>query len=158
MATDLRLRLLAREVELKSYFGSVISEDLEEARRDGESLDVQIILLTALISTGMKASRLLWQYGKRASDHIAEAEAESLRSMLDLDDTSPLAPARIARLAPALRLSTLQLAEAWVPETGNLDLDGTSIPIATLQDAMVELHRRVHALQSRDTGTLLDWQ
>jgi hypothetical protein len=157
MADRLRLRLLAREVELKSYFGTVIAEDLDGARRDSDELDAQLILLTALISTGMKTSRLLWQYGNRASDDLHAAEAESLRSLLGVDDASPLAPSRIAPLAPVLRASALELAEAWSPDTGELILDGVAFPIRDLQDALADVNRRVHDVETANPSSALDW-
>jgi hypothetical protein len=149
MRNDLRLRLLAREVELKTYFGKMIAEDLEEIRGDPNALDEQLALLTALVSTASKASRLLWRYGQRATDRIGQREADTLREMLRLDDRSPLAPERITRWTPVLRMAPLDLAEAWNPADGTVSIDGAEYSVRSLQESFRELHHAVEALEDR---------
>lgn len=149
MRNDLRLRLLAREVELKSYFGKMIAEDLEEIRHDANALDEQLALLTALVSTAAKASRLLWRYGQRATDKIGQHEADSLRDILQLGDQSPLAPEHVTRWTPVLRMSPLDLAEAWNPSDGSVMIDGSELSIGTLQESFRDLHYELEALEDR---------
>lgn len=143
MATDMRLRLLAREVEMKAYFGEMIAADLEEARRDPERMDEQIALLGALVSTASKTSRLLWRYGKRTTDTTDRAEAEVLRDRLGLAEDSPLSPERVAPVVPAVSLSPLDLADAWDPDEATLTLAGITHPLSPIVDALHTIRRNL---------------
>jgi hypothetical protein len=135
--------LLAREVELHSYFASMVATDLAETREDPGALDEQLALLRSFASTALKTSRLLWKRGNRITDLIGGEEAERLRTRAGVRDSSPLSPDQVESLAPLLRLSRLQLAEAWEPRDCSLALAEGPLPIEPFMREMHHIHRRV---------------
>lgn len=146
MVDPLQLNLLRKEVELTSYFGTIVTEDFEDALNTPDDHDTELVLLLALIGNASKLSRLLWRYGRRVTDTTDRAEAESLRAQLGVDDDSPLAPERITPLTAVLGMPINDLAEAWKRWTREIEVNGKTYPVQPVVDEIRQVH---HAVSGR---------
>ncbi|HLL85345.1 MAG TPA: hypothetical protein VK420_21925 [Longimicrobium sp.] len=139
---------LRREVE---YLCSAALDTAGELDRCEPEAEEAPYLAQALIHLSLKISYLLWRFGRRITDRYGAAEAERLRSLLGLDDASPLAPGGVSPLVELITMPDHELIGAFRYDSLSIQAGGALRPLRPLVPALEQICARLGATATQET-------
>jgi hypothetical protein len=125
---------LRREVEFLCSAGLDTAGELDRCEPEDAPY-----LAQALIHLSLKISYLLWRFGRRNTDRYGAAEAERLRSLLGLDDASPLAPGGVSPLVELITMPDHELVGAFHYDSLSIHAGGALRPLRPLVPALEQI-------------------
>lgn len=100
-------------------------------------------LAQSLIHLSLKVTYLLWRFGRRMTDRYGAEEAEHLRSVLGLDDASPLSPGQISPLVDLITIDDESLVRAFHFDSLSIQAGGALRPVRPIVSALEQLATRL---------------
>lgn len=142
---------LRREVEF--LCGSAL-DTAGELDRCAPGAEEAPYLAQALVHHSLKVSYLLWRFGRRITDRYGAAEAERMRWLLGLDDSSPLAPGQMSPLVGLITLPDEELVRAFHFDTLSVHAGGALRPLRPLVPAMERICAGLAADAAREADSV----
>jgi len=139
---------LRREVEFLCTAAVDTAGELDRCAPDAEEAPY---LAQALIHLSLKVSYLLWRFGRRITDRYGAEEAERLRSLLGLDDSSPLSPGQVSPLVELITMPDHDLVRAFHYDTLSIHARGALRPLRPLVPALEQICAGLNATAAPET-------
>ena len=135
-----RYVLLRREVEFLCGAALDAASQLDRSEpTDRESP----YLAQSLIHLSLKVAYLIWRFGRRMTDKYGAEEADQLRTVLGLDDSSPLSPGQISPLVDLITLDDESLVRAFHLDSLSIQAGGALRPLRPIIAALEQLSTRL---------------
>jgi hypothetical protein len=143
-----RFLQLRREVEFLCDAALDTAAELDRCAPDSEDAPY---LAQALIHLALKVSYLVWRFGRRMTDRYGAAEADRLRSLLEVDDSSSLSPGQISPLVGLITIPDEQLLAAFHFDSLSIQAGGALRPLRPLIAALQQLREKLAAASVPET-------
>jgi hypothetical protein len=149
-----RYLLLRREVEFLCDAALDTAAELDRCSPDSEDAPY---LAQGLVHLALKVSYLVWRFGRRMTDRYGAVEADRLRSLLEVDDSSPLSPGRISPLVELITIPDEELIEAFHFDSLSIQAGGALRPLRPMVAALQHVRTRLDASAPAETtvGTMV---